>query len=127
MAETVEIDKNKKKMPNILKAFIYDEATIMNQDNKIKCKGCFKDLSFCLSMPTSNLVKHIMFTNRLKHLAYREEYETQAENSPAKIHSKRKLENAFESTSPMTSQASKNAKFGDENQQKLSKNSFIKI
>jgi hypothetical protein len=51
-------------IPFILRiAFEYDPATLSNANNKIKCRGCEKQLLFGHGSRTSNLISHLRDTN----------------------------------------------------------------
>ena len=62
-------------LPFILRiAFEYDPATLANANNKIKCKGCEKQLLFCQGNRTSNLISHLRDTNKIKHKVFYDAY-----------------------------------------------------
>ena len=87
-------------LPVIFEAFDYDHENLTNPVNIMKCKSCQTSLKFVWKTdPTSNITRHIMQTNPLKHAKSRELYKKSSQSPNKASFQKRKLEDVFSNIS----------------------------
>jgi hypothetical protein len=82
-------------------AFNVDITQIKNPGYQVECKACNTKITWGPDIPTSNLLRHLKTTNKLKHAKVLEEIQRKSPTTKEK-NAKRRLEDTFDATSKFT-------------------------